>query len=213
MNLGVKKMKLNFNNLDDTHMDVLREIGNIGAGNAVTALAKLLNKKVDMDVPKVKVMKFKDVSEILGGAEIPVVGLLLNVEGDITGSIMFILKSDAARTLVNILMGRSLEDCKEFEEMELSALQEIGNILASSYLSSLSGLTGLNIMPSVPELAIDMAGAILSVPAIQFGTIGDSVLYIETGFFEGSTRVVGDFFLVPDTDSYEVLLKALGVIS
>jgi chemotaxis protein CheC len=206
-------MKLNFNNLDDTHMDVLREIGNIGAGNAVTALAKLLNKKVDMDVPKVKVMKFKDVSEILGGAEIPVVGLLLNVEGDITGSIMFILKSDAARTLVNILMGRSLEDCKEFEEMELSALQEIGNILASSYLSSLSGLTGLNIMPSVPELAIDMAGAILSVPAIQFGTIGDSVLYIETGFFEGSTRVVGDFFLVPDTDSYEVLLKALGVIS
>jgi chemotaxis protein CheC len=213
MNLGVKKMKLNFNNLDDTHMDVLREIGNIGAGNAVTALAKLLNKKVDMDVPKVKVMKFKDVSEILGGAEIPVVGLLLNVEGDITGSIMFILKSDAARTLVNILMGRSLEDCKEFEEMELSALQEIGNILASSYLSSLSGLTGLNIMPSVPELAIDMAGAILSVPAIQFGTIGDSVLYIETGFFEGSTRVVGDFFLVPDTDSYEILLKALGVIS
>ena len=206
-------MKLNFNNLDDTHMDVLREIGNIGAGNAVTALAKLLNKKVDMDVPKVKVMKFKDVSEILGGVEIPVVGLLLNVEGDITGSIMFILKSDAARTLVNILMGRSLEDCKEFEEMELSALQEIGNILASSYLSSLSGLTGLNIMPSVPELAIDMAGAILSVPAIQFGTIGDSVLYIETGFFEGSTRVVGDFFLVPDTDSYEVLLKALGVIS
>jgi len=206
-------MKLNFNNLDDTHMDVLREIGNIGAGNAVTALAKLLNKKVDMDVPKVKVMKFKDVSEILGGAEISVVGLLLNVEGDITGSIMFILKSDAARTLVNILMGRSLEDCKEFEEMELSALQEIGNILASSYLSSLSGLTGLNIMPSVPELAIDMAGAILSVPAIQFGTIGDSVLYIETGFFEGSTRVVGDFFLVPDTDSYEVLLKALGVIS
>ncbi|HHX18125.1 MAG TPA: chemotaxis protein CheC [Clostridium sp.] len=206
-------MKLNFNNLDDTHMDVLREIGNIGAGNAVTALAKLLNKKVDMDVPKVKVMKFKDVSEILGGAEIPVVGLLLNVEGDITGSIMFILKSDAASTLVNILMGRSLEDCKEFEEMELSALQEIGNILASSYLSSLSGLTGLNIMPSVPELAIDMAGAILSVPAIQFGTIGDSVLYIETGFFEGSTRVVGDFFLVPDTDSYEVLLKALGVIS
>jgi chemotaxis protein CheC len=213
MKLGVKKMKINFDNLDDTHMDVLREIGNIGAGNAVTALAKMLNKKVDMDVPKVKVMKFKDVSEILGGAEIPVVGLLLNVEGDIAGSIMFILKSDAARTLVNILMGRNLEDGKEFEEMELSALQEIGNILAGSYLSSLSGLTGLSIMPSVPELAIDMAGAILSVPAIQFGAVGDSVLYIETGFFEGSTRVVGDFFLVPDVDCYGVLLKALGVLS
>lgn len=206
-------MKINFENLDSTHIDVLREIGNIGTGNAITALAKMLNRKVDMDVPKVKVMKFKDVSEILGGAEIPVVGLLLNVEGDISGSIMFILKMDAAHILVNMLMKRRLEECREFGEMELSALQEIGNILASSYLSSLSSLTGLSIMPSVPELAIDMAGAILSVPAIQFGKVGDSVLYIETGFFEGSTRVVGDFFLVPDIDSYGVLLKSLGVIS
>ncbi|HQD28509.1 chemotaxis protein CheC [Acetivibrio saccincola] len=206
-------MKINFENLDSTHIDVLREIGNIGTGNAITALAKMLNRKVDMDVPKVKVMKFKDVSEILGGAEIPVVGLLLNVEGDISGSIMFILKMDAAHILVNMLMKRRLEECREFGEMELSALQEIGNILASSYLSSLSSLTGLSIMPSVPELAIDMAGAILSVPAIQFGEVGDSVLYIETGFFEGSTRVVGDFFLVPDIDSYGVLLKSLGVIS
>lgn len=204
-------MKLNFDNLDNIHMDVLREIGNIGAGNAITALSKMLNKKVDMDVPKVKVVKFKDVSEILGEAEIPVVGLLLNVEGDITGSIMFILQIKAARSLVNILMDRSLEDEKEFEEMELSALQEIGNILASSYLSSLSSLTKLSIMPSVPELAIDMAGAIISVPAIQFGAVGDSVLYIETGFSEGSNRVVGDFFLIPDIDSYEVLLNALGV--
>ncbi|AUG57950.1 chemotaxis protein CheC [Acetivibrio saccincola] len=206
-------MKINFENLDSTHIDVLREIGNIGTGNAITALAKMLNRKVDMDVPKVKVMKFKDVSEILGGAEIPVVGLLLNVEGDISGSIMFILKMDAAHILVNMLMKRRLEECREFGEMELSALQEIGNILASSYLSSLSSLTGLSIMPSVPELAIDMVGAILSVPAIQFGEVGDSVLYIETGFFEGSTRVVGDFFLVPDIDSYGVLLKSLGVIS
>lgn len=206
-------MKINFENLDSTHIDVLREIGNIGTGNAITALAKMLNRKVDMDVPKVKVMKFKDVSEILGGAEIPVVGLLLNVEGDISGSIMFILKMDAAHILVNMLMKRRLEECREFGEMELSALQEIGNILASSYLSSLSSLTGLSIMPSVPELAIDMAGAILSVPAIQFGEVGVSVLYIETGFFEGSTRVVGDFFLVPDIDSYGVLLKSLGVIS
>ena len=127
------------------------------------------------------------------------------------GSIMFILQIKAARSLVNILMDRSLEDKKEFEEMELSALQEIGNILASSYLSSLSSLTKLSIMPSVPELAIDMAGAIISVPAIQFGAVGDSVLYIETGFSEGSNRVVGDFFLIPDIDSYEVLLNALGV--
>jgi len=210
------KMSLDFNKLDNFQIDVLKEIGNIGAGNAATALAKMLRRKVDMDVPKVKVLKFQEVSEILGGADIPVVGLLLRVMGDIKGSIMFILENEAARIWVNILMGKPQTEKKgylNFDEIEVSALKEIANILSSSYLSALSSLTGLNILPSVPELAIDMAGAILSVPAIEFGKLGDSVLYIETEYLEGDTRVVGDFFLVPDFDSYDVLLKALGVIN
>jgi len=204
---------INFNNLSNMHIDVLREIGNIGAGNAVTALAKMLNKKVDMEVPKVKILDFREVNDILGSAEITVVGILLNVQGDLTGSIMFILSLDAAHVLVNMLMGKPLDDSSEFNEIEISALKEIGNILAGSYLSALSSLTNLKIMPSVPDIAVDMAGAILSVPAIEFGKVGDSVLYIETEFSEGSTRVIGDFFLVPDIDSYEILLKALGVMS
>ncbi|HOQ38292.1 MAG TPA: chemotaxis protein CheC [Acetivibrio sp.] len=209
-------MSLDFNKLDNFQIDVLKEIGNIGAGNAATALAKMLRRKVDMDVPKVKVLKFQEVSEILGEADIPVVGLLLRVMGDIKGSIMFILENEAARIWVNILMGKPQTEKKgylNFDEIEVSALKEIANILSGSYLSALSSLTGLNILPSVPELAIDMAGAILSVPAIEFGKLGDSVLYIETEYLEGDTRVVGDFFLVPDFDSYDVLLKALGVIN
>lgn len=209
-------MSLDFNKLDNFQIDVLKEIGNTGAGNAATALAKMLRRKVDMDVPKVKVLKFQEVSEILGEADIPVVGLLLRVMGDIKGSIMFILENEAARIWVNILMGKPQTEKKgylNFDEIEVSALKEIANILSGSYLSALSSLTGLNILPSVPELAIDMAGAILSVPAIEFGKLGDSVLYIETEYLEGDTRVVGDFFLVPDFDSYDVLLKALGVIN
>ena len=209
-------MSLDFNKLDNFQIDVLKEIGNIGAGNAATALAKMLRRKVDMDVPKVKVLKFQEVSEILGRADIPVVGLLLRVTGDIKGSIMFILENEAARIWVNILMGKTQAENNEyleFDEIEISALKEIANILSGSYLSALSALTGLNIMPSVPELAIDMAGAIISVPAIEFGKLGDSVLYIETEFMDGDTRVLGDFFLIPDFDSYDVLLKALGVIN
>jgi chemotaxis protein CheC len=206
-------MGVNFDNLDNMQMDVLKEIGNIGAGSAATALAKMLNRKVDMEVPKVKVLQFKEVNEILGGAEMLVVGLLLKVTGDVTGSIMFVLEDTAAHVLVNILMGKPTDEFDEFDEIGLSALKEIGNILSGSYLSALSTLTGLNILPSVPELAIDMAGAIVSVPAIEFGKLGDSVLYIETEFFEGRTKVVGNFFLVPDVVSYEVLLRALGVIS
>lgn len=207
-------MAVNINNLDNMQIDVLREIGNIGAGNAATALAKMLDRKVDMDVPKVKILEFKNVSDVLGGAEMPVVGILLNVAGDIKGSIMFILQYNAAWVLVKMLMGKPYEgETEQFDEIELSALREIGNILAGSYLSALSNLTKLTIMPTVPDLAIDMAGAILSVPAIEFGKVGDTVLYIETMFCEGSTKVEGDFFLVPDVDSYEILLRALGVIS
>lgn len=204
-------MGISFGELNNIQLDVLREIGNIGAGNAVTALAKMLNKRVDMAVPKVKIMGFKDVSNILGGEEIQVVGILLNVSGDLTGNMMFTLDINAARTLVNILLGGNTSTSCEFDEMELSALKEIGNILTASYLSALSGLTNLKILPSVPELAIDMAGAILSVPAIEFGKVGDSVLYIETEFSEGITKVFGDFLLIPDVESYEILLKALGV--
>lgn len=198
--------------LNSIQLDVLREIGNIGAGNAATALAKMLNRKVDMDVPRVKILEFKDVSETLGSAEIPVVGILLKVNGDLTGYIMFILQQQDASMLVNMLMGRPLKETVEFDEIDISALKEIGNILAGSYLSALTSLTNLRMMPSVPDMAIDMAGAILSVPAIEFGKVGDTVLYIETEFSEGSDRVVGDFFLIPDVETYDILLRALGVI-
>lgn len=206
-------MTLNIGDLSNMQLDVLREIGNIGAGNAATALAKMLNKKIDMDVPKVKILEFKNVNEILGGEEILVIGILLRVNGDLNGDMMFILEYKAAHVLVNILMGNAPDDFSEFSEIELSALREIGNILAGSYLSALSQLTNLMIMPSVPDMAIDMAGAILSVPAIQFGKVGDTVLFIETEFSEGDTKVIGDFFLIPDIESYDILLKALGVIS
>lgn len=207
-------MSISINDLNNMHIDVLKEIGNIGAGNAATALAKMLNKKVDMDVPKVKILEFKDVNETLGGAEVLIVGILLKVSGDLTGNMMFILEYGAAHVLVNMLLGQPVNaEHNEFSELEISALKEIGNILVGSYLSSLSSLTGLRILPSVPDLAIDMAGAILSVPAIEFGKAGDTVLYIETAFSEGSQKVTGDFFLIPDLESYEILLNALGVMS
>ncbi len=204
-------MAISFDELNHIQMDVLKEIGNIGAGNAVTSLAKMIDKKVDMAVPEVKIMGFDKVSQMLGGEEIIVVGILLSVTGDMTGIMMFVLDNYAARKLVNILLGSDSTNL-DFDEMELSALKEIGNILTGSYLNALAGLTNLKILPSIPELAIDMAGAILSVPAIEFGKVGDSVLYIETEFSEGITKVFGDFLLIPDVDSYEVLLKALGVI-
>ncbi len=192
-------------------IDVLKEIGNIGAGNAATSLANMINKKIDMQVPKVSVLDFKDVPTLLGGEEIPVCGIIFELSGDMAGTIMFILTLDSAKRLVDLMMPGLLQG--EIDEMALSAIKEVGNILAGSYITSLSGLTNLKINMSIPLVSIDMAGAILSVPAVQFGMVGDKILIIENDFFEESQdeAVQGFFFLIPDVDSYDALFGSLGI--
>lgn len=192
-------------------LDVLKEIGNIGAGNAATALAKMLNTKIDMNVPKVNVLDFTDVPELIGGAESLVSSVLFKIEGDLNGSIMFVLDINSAKNLLKLLMNGY--EFNSFDDFARSALNEIGNILSGAYVSSLSALTGLNLKISIPSLAIDMAGAILSVPAIQFGQVSDKILIIETEFLQGNDNVSGFFLLVPDYDSYDILLNSLGVKS
>ena len=202
---------MDINNLNIMLLDVLKEIGNIGSGNAATALASIINKKVDMDVPQVKILDFNEVVNVLGGAEKPVVGIYFEMDGDIKGNIMFILNIDSARCLLNLLF-KSNNESNEFTDMDMSALSEVGNILAASYINSLSMLANMVLRISVPSIAIDMAGAILSVPAIQFGYISDKVLFIETQFIEGNNQVTGNLFLIPELDSFETMLKKLGVV-
>ncbi|MCR5222994.1 MAG: chemotaxis protein CheC [Lachnospiraceae bacterium] len=201
--------KVDLENMDDVYFDVLKEIGNIGAGNATTALAQLLNQKVDMKVPKVALLEFSEVGEAMGGEEQLMAGIYQLVEGDITGSIMFLLEEKSARTLVSSLMGTPPSD-GDFTEMELSALKEIGNIITGSYLSSLSMLTNLKIISSIPAISIDMAGAIMSVPAIEFGALGDKILLIQTAFSD-DIELDGYFILVPDLESYEKILSSIGM--
>lgn len=200
---------LNLEQVSEVYFDVLKEIGNIGAGNATTALAQLLQCKVDMKVPQVKLLQFKEVGSLMGGEDQVMIGIYLAVEGDITGSMMFVMTQDTGKHLIGKLMGMQ-SDSDEFGEMELSALKEVGNIITGSYLNSLSMMTNLKIYPSVPELCIDMAGAILSVPATEFGTIGDDILLIQTQFLD-EIELNGYFILIPDLESYEKILSSLGI--
>ncbi|MBE5895026.1 MAG: chemotaxis protein CheC [Lachnospiraceae bacterium] len=199
---------ITLNDMSDQYFDVLKEIGNIGAGNATTALSQMLNTKVDMKVPQVRLMEFKEVGTTMGGEEQIVAGIYLVVEGDITGSIMFMQRKESARIMVSKLMGMEPQG-EDFTEIEMSALKEIGNIITGAYLNSLSTLTNLTIYPSVPDLCIDMAGAILSVPAIEFGTISDRLLLIQTDFTD-EEDMSGYFILVPDEESYGKILTSLG---
>lgn len=202
---------IDINQMDDMQFDVLKEIGNIGAGNATTALSKMINSKVDMRVPKVELLGFQELSDIVGGEETIVVGILVTLEGDVDGMMMFMMERRCARSLVDLLMGMPTGEDEEFDEMSLSALQEIGNIIGGAYLSSLSALTNLTISESVPYLAIDMAGAILSVPAIEFGKLGDKALLIQSQFLEDSKELDGFFILIPTLESYARILSSLGL--
>ncbi len=201
---------INLDNMDNMQFDVLKEIGNIGAGNATTALSTMINSKVDMNVPKVDLLELKELPDMLGGAEEIVVGILITLEGEINGMMMFMMDQISACRIVNILMGKN-SILEEFTEMEYSALREIGNIIAGAYLSSLSTLTGIKINASIPYMSIDMAGAILSVPAIEFGKVGDKALIIETQFTKDDSDVNGYFILIPTLESYDVILKSLGL--
>lgn len=197
--------------IDSTYLDVLREIGNIGAGNAMTALSQMLQRKVDMKVPKADLFEFRDLGEVIGGEETIMAGVYMIVEGDIQGSMMFLLEKESARHLVNQMLGDYGDpNAEEFGEMEISVLKEMGNIMTGAYLNSLSDLTGLKIYPSAPDLTIDMAGAILSVPAIEFGVLGDKILMIQTRFTD-DLKIDGYFILVPDLDSYKRIMESLGM--
>ena len=149
-----------------------------------------------------ELLKVEQLGSAISDEEETIVGIFLGLEQDIEGSMMFLLKLDSAHYLVNRLMGKEPDDRTEFSEMDLSALKEIGNIIAGSYLSALSTMTNMVIAPTIPYISVDMAAAILSVPAIMFGQYGDNALLIETEFGD-DVMIEGYFILLPELDSYD----------
>lgn len=196
--------------INERYVDVLRELGNIGAGNATTAIASMLSIRVNMNVPKVELLEVSKLGASICPEDEIIVGILMEIKADIEGSMMFLMRLDSAQYLVNKLMMRDSEYKAEFDEMDLSALKEIGNIIAGSYLSALSAMTNLVISPSIPYLAVDMAASVLSVPAIAFGQYGDHALLIETEFGD-EFMINGYFILMPEQESYDKILKGLGL--
>lgn len=198
---------LEFNSMQ---LDALREVGNIGAGNAATALSQLLNKKVDMTVPAVNIIPFNDIISNLGAEEV-VIGVLVRVLGDTPGNILFVFEVDVALNIIESLTGIKEE---VVSEMGYSVLCEIGNIISASYMNAISKFTNLSIMPSVPAVNYDMLGAILSTTFIEAGQYDEDVLDIETIFLNGDTGedIGGHFYYIPMPGSLERILNTLGVI-
>lgn len=197
--------------LSDFKLEALKRIGVGGASNGAEALSLMIGKKIGMGVPFIKVLPLTEVANAMGGAEKVVAGVFLTATGPAPCNIMFISPIESAKSLAGLLVECSYTDNEEIDFMGRSALSEVGNVVSGAYLKSLSDFTEMEFIPSVPALAIDMAGAVLDSVLAQVGLTDDFAVLMETVFSEIEENVVGHFFLLPEAGSLELILEAIGV--
>ena len=199
--------------LKESQLDAIREVANIGAGHAATALSGMTNRTIMIAVPEVNVRPLEDVAELFGSADAVISAVLMHMMGDLTGRTMILFPSESARNLCDILMRRAPGTTQEFGPMEQSGLKEVGNILVSAYLTALSDFMGMMLVPSVPSLVIDQAGAILTTTYLNFGHDRDYVFCVETAFqvAGASEQLHGHFLLLPDLPSLRAIFDAIRI--
>lgn len=207
---------MEFDRLSKIQLDVLREVGNIGAGNAVTSMAQLINKKVNMKIPAVNVVTFDQMMEIVGGPEAIIVAMYFRIHGEAPGTVYFVLTIEKAETLINEMVqdpSVQLFENGETNDLAISVLAEVSNIMTGSYLSALSDFLNINMQSSVPNLSIDMAGAVLIPGLIEVSQVSDYAIVIDTEITDEQvdSGVDGHFFLLPDVESLPKIFTALGI--
>jgi chemotaxis protein CheC len=197
--------------LSDMHLSVLKEIGNIGSGNAATSLSEMLNTPVGMNIPTVKILDVTDLATMLGGPENQVVGILFSLSKDFEGMMMFLTEKKFAHLVLNVLMNKEFDKFEDLGEMDLSAIKEVGNIMVSAYMRAISQMTNMSIALSPPSIAIDMVGALLNVPAVEIEKYGDKALFIQDGFINNDEQVTSYLLLIPEVGYLKKIFQILGL--
>lgn len=194
--------------INNNQLDFFRELENVGAGHAATALSVMLAHSVTIRVPRAQFCEYGQICDILKGPENVVAGLLVAISGDLNGFILLVMDENDARNIADLMLGGMADGMPEpdKQDMQISAMKEMANILVSSYVNAISELTGLKIDVSVPDLVFDMAGAVMNLLAVAYGGLGDSVMFMETEFIDNAQSIYGHFFLIPDIESYKTLL-------
>ncbi len=198
-------------------LDALREVGNIGAGNAATALSVLLNCPVEMDVPRAEMVSIYSLAEHYGDPSNLVSAVFVRSEGDFPCSLMLLQSEEDGQIFVDLLLQSLLADIPPSEisaGMRDSALAEGGNIILSAFLNAVNKLTSGVHSISVPSPVHDMLGSILQAMAILFGQFGDEALFVDTSLRTGksSRSIAGKIVLLPDPGSLESLFRKLRVL-
>ena len=195
--------------LDEMFKDFMRELGNIGTGNAVNALSQLLNCPLEIDTPNLRILPFQQLTEILTEAETPLAGIMVEVFKEVEGMFLFLLDETFTRQIVHLALGVEMWDFMSLTEMEESLLLELGNIMCGAYIRALSQLLDVEMDVSVPQIKIDMGGAILTDAALRFLRTGDELLMIDNLFRMDIGTVSGRILFLPEMDSLQVLLRKL----
>jgi chemotaxis protein CheC len=197
--------------LKESQLDAMREVANIGAGHAATALSGMTNRTIMITVPRVYIRPLEEACDLVGPPDAVVASVLMHMMGDLTGRAMVVFPQRAAHTLCDFLFRRPIGATVELGEMEQSGLKEAGNILASAYLNALSDFMGMMLVPSVPSLVIDLSGAVLTTAQLNFGHERDYAFCVETSFrVEGTTDLLGGhFLLLPDLSSLRSIFDAI----
>ncbi|MCI8525580.1 MAG: chemotaxis protein CheC [Oscillospiraceae bacterium] len=203
----------NYDELSSMEIDTLREIGSIGTGNAATALSQMLGREVNITLPQVRIMGYNEAIDWIGGPEAITAGVLVKMSGEISGIMLSVQPLEFANLVLESILGLSAKDYSELESMETSALVEVGNIMISTFINALAGLSGLTVDLTVPAFTIDMQGAILAVPMAEFGSQSDYIMTIGGDFICDNKQVPCRLLLSPDIRSLNFLLRKLGVDS
>ena len=201
----------NYDQLSSLEIDTLREIGSIGTGNAATALSQMMNKPVRITLPEVRIMEYNEAIEWIGGPEEVTAGVLVKMSGDIGGIMLSVQKLELVNVVLNAMLGENVDNYENLTELERSAMIEIGNIMISTFINALSGLADVNIKLTVPAFAVDMQGAILTVPMAEYGGMSDYLMAIGGNFVCDGKEVPCHLILSPDLRSLDFLLRKLGV--
>ncbi len=198
-----------YEDMDDTAKDMMREIGSIGTGNAATALSSLLKISVEMTVPNVEILGYNEAVAALGHPEDMVSGVLVQMTGDVSGVMLFLMKMDFINEVLGCVLQESIDGYEQMGEMEVSAATEVGNIIISSYILSLSKLADMEISLSVPAFAVNMLGGIMTVPMAEFGYVSDKLMMITGKCIIGGRNVDSNLLLLPDIQSLNYLMDRL----
>jgi len=201
----------NYNELSSLEIDTLREIGSIGTGNAATALSQMLQRRVRITLPEVRIMGYNEAIEWIGGPEAITAGVLVKISGQMNGVMLSIQSLEFVNLVLDSMLDEKITDYEELKELERSALIEIGNIMISTFINALSGLAGINLELTVPSLTVDMQGAILAVPMAEYGGQTDYLMTIGGNFVCEDKEVPCRLLLSPDIRSLNFLLRKLGV--